>query len=304
MAGLAAARVFADAGHAVTVFEKSRGVGGRMSTRREAPWAFNHGAQYFTAQSPRFQRAVRTWMRAGVLRLWQGRIVNLRAGVVSEAPVRWPRFVGVPGMSSIGRYLARGLDVRLQSRVTDLRRLQGFDVRVVATPAPQAHALISERGAAPEQVPMEPCFAAMGVLAEPVDLGFTGAFVADSPVAWVALEEDTFVLHADPQWTAARFEAPASLILGALLEAFRAAVGRDLPEARVLELHRWRYARASRPLGEPCFWDPGRGLGVCGDWFLGSRVEDAFLSGVALAERALADAGRSPSPRAEEAARP
>ncbi|WP_230945853.1 FAD-dependent oxidoreductase [Burkholderia vietnamiensis] len=35
IAGLACARVLADAGHRVTVYEKSRGVGGRMSTRRE-----------------------------------------------------------------------------------------------------------------------------------------------------------------------------------------------------------------------------------------------------------------------------
>ena len=35
----------------VTVFEKSRGVGGRLATRRVDTYAFDHGAQYFTART-------------------------------------------------------------------------------------------------------------------------------------------------------------------------------------------------------------------------------------------------------------
>jgi len=299
MAGLAAARTLADAGHAVTVFEKSRGVGGRMSTRREPPWAFNHGAQYFTARSPRFERAVRTWMRAGVVRLWQGRIVRLRVGEVSDTFLEWPRFVGVPGMSSVCRHLSRDLEVRPQSRVTDLRQLDGFDVRLVATPAPQACALIEPRDAALDQVQMEPCFAAMGVFPQPVELGLAGAFVEDSSISWVAVKGDMFILHADPRWTAARFEEPASGILRDLMGAFLDAVDRDLPDPLALKLHRWRYARATRPLGEPCFWDPRRGLGACGDWFLGPRVEAAYLSGIALAEQVLASANH-PTERAAQ----
>ena len=30
----------------VKIFEKSRGVGGRMSTRKESPFIFDHGAQF------------------------------------------------------------------------------------------------------------------------------------------------------------------------------------------------------------------------------------------------------------------
>jgi predicted NAD/FAD-dependent oxidoreductase len=289
MAGLAAARVFADAGHEVTVFEKSRGVGGRMGTRREPPWAFNHGAQSFTARSDRFERAVREWLRAGVARVCEGRVVRIRGRRLIEEPAERPRFVGVPGMSSICRHLARNLDVRLQSRVTDLDQLADFDARVVATPAEQACALAGELDPAILQVGMEPCFVAMGVFAEPVDLGFCGAFVEESPVSWIALAGDAFVLHADARWTASRFSDPPSWIRRDLMRAFRDAVDRELPELRFLKLHRWRYARATRPLGDPFLWDPVRRLGMCGDWCRGSRVEAAYLSGVALAERVIAD---------------
>ena len=49
------------------------------------------------------------------------------------------------------------------------------------------------------------------------------------------------------------------------------------------ELQRWRHARTLRPLGQSHLWDAPTGLGVCGDWCLGHRVEDAFVSGLELA---------------------
>ena len=40
----------------VSVFEKSRGFGGRMATRRHGSYQFDHGAQFFTARSKQFQK--------------------------------------------------------------------------------------------------------------------------------------------------------------------------------------------------------------------------------------------------------
>lgn len=49
-AGLAAARELRGQGHAVVVFEKSRGFGGRIATRRVGPYTFDTGA---TSIAPR-----------------------------------------------------------------------------------------------------------------------------------------------------------------------------------------------------------------------------------------------------------
>ena len=53
-AGLTLAKRLAEQ-HDVSVFEKARGPGGRMSTRRADPFAFDHGAQYFTVETERFE---------------------------------------------------------------------------------------------------------------------------------------------------------------------------------------------------------------------------------------------------------
>ena len=54
IAGLACARELARADARVTVFERSRGLGGRLGTRRQGNLAFDHGAQYITSRSHSF----------------------------------------------------------------------------------------------------------------------------------------------------------------------------------------------------------------------------------------------------------
>ena len=55
MAGVVCARTLVQAGHRVTLFEKSREFGGRMATRRTEFGGFDHGAQYFTVRDARFE---------------------------------------------------------------------------------------------------------------------------------------------------------------------------------------------------------------------------------------------------------
>ena len=56
--------------HDITVFEKARGPGGRMSTRRADPYAFDHGAQYFTAETDRFRSLLKPLRETGLIAPW------------------------------------------------------------------------------------------------------------------------------------------------------------------------------------------------------------------------------------------
>jgi predicted NAD/FAD-dependent oxidoreductase len=50
-----------------------------------------------------------------------------------------------------------------------------------------------------------------------------------------------------------------------------------------IALRRWPHAKTRQALGQTHLWDPASGIGLCGDWCLGHRVEDAFVSGLSLA---------------------
>src|SRR5689334_18811616 len=75
MAGIACARTLAQAGHNVSVFDKSRGVAGRMSTRSTTFGTFDHGTQYFTVRDPRFARALET--AKGINKAWSASSVRV-----------------------------------------------------------------------------------------------------------------------------------------------------------------------------------------------------------------------------------
>lgn len=74
MAGLTCGqRLFAN-GHKVQLFDKGRGPGGRISSRRVdvdgETLHFDHGAQYFTARDERFVRQVEDWEADGIVARW------------------------------------------------------------------------------------------------------------------------------------------------------------------------------------------------------------------------------------------
>jgi renalase len=313
VSGLACARTLADHGHRVRVFDKARGPGGRMSTRRAGAWRFDHGAQYFTVRDPGFRARVAAWRGAGLVAPWTGRIAVLDGGMTVMQADDTERMVAVPGMNALCRHLARDLDVSCETRVVSLERaadrwrlgssdgreLGDFDAVVVSAPAPQAAALLE--GADPKlaaragAVAMSPCWAVMTAFPEPLALGYDGAFVHRSPLAWVARnvskpgrpEGEAWVLHGSPQWSQDNLELEPVEAAARLLEAFGEAAGGLGSIPAHLDAHRWRFALPQAPLAEPCLFDAGRLLAVCGDWCGGPRVEGAFLSGGSAAQRLL-----------------
>ena len=67
-----------------------------------------------------------------------------------------------------------------------------------------------------------------------------------------------------------------------MLKAFAELTGIRAQPAYA-QAHRWRYAKTLKPLGRPFLYSDSHALGTCGDWHLGHRVEDAFVSGLSLA---------------------
>jgi predicted NAD/FAD-dependent oxidoreductase len=316
MAGLACARQLARADVSVTVFEKSRGCGGRLATRRDGDLAFDQGAQFFTARSDAFRRFMEVGTRAGVVAPWQPRIrEDARAW---DAPIEeW--LVGAPGMSAAVRPLARSLDVRLNVGVHELivgqrgwqlltdagTPAEVFDALAVAVPAPQALSLLAAHGRgfhAIADVRMAPCWTAMLGFDAPIDVGAEVRRWTSGALNWAACDSSKpgrpaavqcWVVHASAAWSREHLEADARDVAQSLWGEFAAACGIDGPPPAYLSAHRWRHAFAEQPLGQPCLVDEETAAGACGDWCIAPRVEAAFDSGRALAHALLSIVGRA-----------
>lgn len=312
LSGLSAARTLADHGLEVQVFDKARGPGGRMATRYSDAYAFDHGAQYFTARDERFKQYVQAWINEGLVEKWECRLAVARSGELTSKTCENPLFVGVPRMSTVTRHLSNGLDVRYQTRIARTIRIDenwclfdeehmnlgSFDVLLVTTPPNQAAPLLIDIPGIVRQiesVSMVPCWSLMAVFNEPLSLEYDGLFVEESPISWAARNnskpgrpmQETWILHGSHAWSEENLEAEKEAVMHRMLSSFFEAAGLHPVDPHILQAHRWRYALAQNQLDVGCIWNTEMRVGVCGDWCLSRRVEGAFLSGMAAAGRVL-----------------
>jgi len=328
--GMACARTLVQAGHSDTVFEKSRGAGGRMSTRQTEFGAFDHGAQYFTVRDTRFEKALAISPQG--VRRWSANTVRIldEAGrvVASSLPPKEAHWVATPGMSALVQEWAKPLmlkgQVHFETQVTRIQtdRLSeqrwqlhtegpgeqtrvhsGFDTVIMAVPSVQAQALLlSSQIAKPmmaeiAKVRVAPCWTLMLAFPQAVQpalahLGpqWNAARSTHHRIAWLARESskpgrgpiERWTVQASPDWSQRHLEDDAERVKAKLLKAFTEVTGiRAQPP--YAEVHRWRYAQTTEPLGKSHLWDAKLGIGACGDWCLGHRVEDGFVSGLEMA---------------------
>jgi renalase len=164
LAGLTCAQELRQAGYSVVVIEKSRGVGGRVATRRLEGTVADHGVRYLHAQGPHSQQLITNLcaMAHKTLQLWTDRVYEWDQNGLSAVPQSC--YIAPGGMNGVGKSLAEGLEIWLNRRVENLTplaknwllRLEAMNnvetttplelnakVVVMAIPAPQASILLN-----------------------------------------------------------------------------------------------------------------------------------------------------------------
>ena len=308
IAGLSCATVLKAAGHQVTIFDKSRGPSGRMSTRRTEEWQCDHGAQYFIARDPIFQAEVKRWELAGKAAPWSAKFAVLDDSGKHIQDGELVRYVGIPRMTSPAKWISESLDLRLGSTISSIlpnnsgwqvRTLEhglindNFDSIVIAIPAPQAIPLLRDikhpYHEFVQKVKMVGSWTLMLQYSDTLDIEFDAAFVNYGPLRWVARDsskpdrkgKETWVIQASAEWSENHIECTVDEVIPELTEAF-IALGGAQPDSCIA--HRWRYADSLPAMNDRFLWDKNQKLGICGDWINGGKVEGAWLSGFLLAQ--------------------
>jgi len=310
-AGISGLRVYTrlrQAGIGAVLIDKSRGLGGRMATRRVGRFQFDHGAQFFTARTATFSALVEDLEANGLCALWQA-----------------DRYVATPHMSAIGSsLLGRESNLHLNKMVKGIRREESgwalevdgaeseipgngfFKGVVVAVPAPQALGIIGTKYSAFEKLKdadYAPCWTLMFAVEMPLKLddlyveypnGHALRSIssnASKPGRPALKDLHTYVVHASANWSQTHLETDKQIVQDMLLREVAKTLNLSTTPAFV-SAHRWRYAEVIRAVDVPCLWDSDIDLGACGDWCLGPRVEMAFESGEAIAARLINKYGR------------
>jgi renalase len=298
MAGLACADALKEVGNSVALFDKGRGPGGRISTRRvQTPLgevSFDHGAQYFTARDPRFMHLVCSWSDQGLVAPWP-----------SAGADAW---VGVPGMNAIIKQMASAHKVAWGHHVKGMVRTDGkwwlldetgksgpYDALILAIPAEQAATMLSLHDFNMARIALmarsQPCWTSMFVFDQPLN-DLPPVMRNRSYIGWAARNSskpgrdgpEGWVVQASGSWSLEHLEESQEQVSAQLWAALSDVSGSSIPEPIMAVSHRWRYA-LSPGTGDGALWNPNIGLGACGDWLIGPRVECAWQSGRMLAER-------------------
>lgn len=314
IAGLTLARALATPGNTVHVFEKSRGLGGRLATRRCSWGQLDLGAQYFTARSNSFQAVTREWLDAGVVQPWAMQPYVIGAQGLQHSPDAQVRYVGVPAMNSVSHYMAEGVEVKRNHRIATLQRdrqhwtlecdtgekYPGYDWVVSTLPVEQAVPLLADCSDIVATLPKamhRPCWAVGLATRGQVAADNQGIF-GDEQVAWVSRQsakpgreagkdhEDSWMLHFAPQWSAENADTTPSVVVETAASWLAATLDTPLEVVHHVA-HYWRYASVDprgSTTGPACHVDASQQLAVIGAWCCGGRVEGGHLSAMALLE--------------------
>ena len=300
----------------ISLFDKSRGMSGRLSTRRaqsgETVFAFDHGAQYFSARSVAFKNWLEPLEAKGHVRRWQPRMVTISATGSAPRPTS-EKFVFSPSMNSVGKVMfsvSAHKQLYLDTPVAAIDGAPGawrlncgesffgpFEHVVLAVPAPQALALLppnTDFVGRVQGVQMLGCHTLMlGYLPQnDIAADWHCAFFDDALLGFAAFNcrkpdrngGTSLVVQTRHDWSQAHIEDELEGVAELMAHRFKDLTGLSPAAGGYYRLHRWRYASVEQPAGAKYLHDDALKLSAIGDWCLGSKVEDAFTSGYCLAE--------------------
>lgn len=306
----------------VSIFEKARGPGGRLASRRTPYGAIDIGAQYFTARSPAFKAFVNQLIKLELVQPWPITPWKITENETKASPDNMQRFVGTPRMNAISRAsIDHRAELHTSTRIvkTHYHNKQWFlyaennedapygpfDSVIVTTPPAQAIDLLANTRLETvcRQHTMLACWATWIAFDETFKSPFSAAFCDHSIFDWIchmnskpgrALSKNVWLVTTNPQWSEHNVDMPPQQVESLVYKEFKkvfAKINITLPNTPLDSgSHRWLYARpkaSAQPFHEDQIWDASKCIGLAGDWCYEGRVEGSFLAGHSAAQQVL-----------------
>lgn len=283
------------AGHTVTVYEKSRGTGGRMASCRLGKHSANLGTPYINAKSDEFKH----WLSRQEGILTKDLTVSDFSSITSG---QQQVFVHPDRLSMLTRGLFKGATLITQSRVgyiwpetqrVILRDTQGsllsnHDAAVVTAPPKQAEPLLE---AVPRFARIAEATEASVCWVQVIEVDKTEVntdlFTGEHPVLSRMVKQGCFqdseiwFIEANSQWSKDHQDTPSEEVREALLMSFQQVLNTSV-SVRESRTHRWLYSRIINP-EHSVLWSEDNSIGACGDWLGNGELEGAWKSAVSLA---------------------
>ena len=299
IAGLAAANYLSSKNFNVTVLDKGKYPGGRISTRRGKDFIFNHGAQFFTAKSNEFKKICNRAVNDNVLVNWVDSKTN--------------RFIGNPDMREFSLWLSQNLTIFQENVVERLDYNDQFivytnkkkftcDGLIITAPSSQTASLIKNLDEnfykLIDKVEYFPCWCVMLSLR---DMSLKNFYIDEKSIFnWIVsennkiknqLNHNCLTIHTNERFSVENLDETKEVALDKIVQEFTKIYQVKTQDIIYKNIHRWRYAKVKKPFPqEENKISKKIPFGIAGDWCPpsqdkhyngnGQRAEDAYLSGI------------------------
>jgi len=306
MTGLMAGNDLIRSGIPVVILEKSRGVGGRMATRRFAGGVFDHGVNDFIIRNAKLREFIHDWKARELLTVWFSS--DIQSG--TQEPEHHYR--GIRGMTAVPKYLAGTLPIERTTRVVSLKRADDRWIVLSETnkcypctavlftpPIPQIVYLLekagisadTEVGAQIREIMYEPTLMLLARAPNALPLSGAGIIspdsdailkITDNTIKGITETRGCFTVQCSRVFSTDAIQRSDEEIFKELRPIVEDELGAEIEKHQV---HRWRYGRPLNPPGIPYLEAaPDSNVFIAGDGLAGASVEAAMSSGIVAAD--------------------
>ena len=293
----------------ILIFDKSRGPGGRSSTRRvEHVGVFDHGLQFVSPKEKKFELFLKQHLES-FIKEWNGKFLIFE----DNKKIDKIKYIGKSGNNDFVKNLI-SKNVYYQKELASIKRVskkwflefndnskQECDKLILTIPLEQCQKIILPLNLDFKVIgSMEPNLTIMVGLDKSLGIQANGfKFEKNSILSWAANESSKIRSENNPDlelWTLqsslffaqkkfqdyrSNKEEVINLMVGEFFNLF------NIKNANIIhkDIHGWLYAFKKENFSHKFYWNEEINLGICGDWMCGSKAEDSWSSASALADQ-------------------
>jgi renalase len=293
----------------VLIFDKSRGPGGRSSTRRvEHVGVFDHGLQFICPKKKEFKLFLKQHLTSFV-KEWDGEFILFE----ENKKIEKKKYIGKSGNNDFVKKLISS-NVHYQKELLSIEKKdkkwllefkdnskQECEKLILTIPLEQCKKIILPLNLDLEVIgSMEPNLTAMIAFDKSLGISANGyRFEKNFILGWAANESskirsennsnlELWTLQSSLFFAQKKFqdyrsnkEEVINLMVGEFLNLF------NIKNTKIVhkDIHGWLYAFKKENFSHKFYWNEEINLGICGDWMCGSKAEDAWSSASALSDQ-------------------
>ena len=296
--------------YSVEIFEKSRGVGGRASNRRfKNNLSFDHGLQYISPKTKSFSKFIKKLEKEKIIMQWKGLHVDL----FNHNKPDQKKFIGINGNNAISKYLTKKVKINFLSNINKVifhnnfwevltlnNDKKKFKNIVFCIPYPQIKKIAKKylnKDILNLKIKMKPNLTCMVIYKNSKNFPISSIKLKDEKISWISNENSKKRFKTNLQvWTIQAsqkysdkyinvFKKKKGKVKKEIVQRFEEIVGLKNKNIIFSDIHGWKYSYNYLSTNKKSFWSEKFNLGICGDWFLGPRAENAWESAQDLCKK-------------------